>query len=91
MGRRTLDEMDGVPMSLVFIAASTTEAERAERVLMDHGVDYALSLEPFTTDSVLDHIFQRERMGLFFSVPDAAEAQCRQWLAKAGLEPTDAA
>lgn len=91
MARRTLDQMAGVPVSLVFIAGNTTEAERAERVLMTHGVDYALSLEPFTTDSVLDHVFQRERIGLFFSVPDNALSQCRQWLAQAGLEPTDAA
>jgi hypothetical protein len=68
--RRSQEEIQG-PLSVVYIAGNMADAKRAEKVLTDRGVEYALSLEPFTTESPLARFMGAEYMGLFFSVSNA--------------------
>ena len=88
MGRKTIEEMAGIELSLVYIAGNVSDADRAERVLSAHGVEYALSLEPFVTSSVLGQLLGRQHIGLFFSVAEARHAECRRWLEAEGLQDT---
>lgn len=71
-------------MSLVYIAGNLPDAEAAERCLTDNGIDYTLSLEPFTTTSVMGGVY----VGLFVSVPTAQHQQCREILEANGLADT---
>lgn len=85
MPRRTADELAATPLSLVYIAGNLDEARAIEQWLTDGGIEYALSLEPFTTTSYLTH---RERMGLFVYVPTAQHRLCRDLLESHGLTET---
>lgn len=71
-------------MSLVYIAGNLPDAEAAERYLTERGMDYTLSLEPFTTTSVIGGVY----VGLFVSVPTAQHQQCREILEANGLTDT---
>lgn len=85
MARRTADELSGTPLSLVYIAGSVGDAEKAERALTEHGVDYVLSLEPFASTSVMR---TGEHVGLFVYVPTAQHRSCREMLERNGLADT---
>jgi len=84
MSRRTNEELAGTPLSLVFIAGNLADAEAAEQRLTEMGVDYALSLEPFTTLSLMGG----EYTGLFVYVPTAQHRFCREMLERHGLTDT---
>jgi hypothetical protein len=82
--RRTQEEMAGVTLELVYIAGNLRDAEAAERQLTEHGIEYTLTLEPFTTTSLLGG----EHTGLFVYVPVARYAESRRLLEAAGLTDT---
>jgi hypothetical protein len=82
--RRRADEISG-SLSLVYIAGNTMDGERAEHILTEHGVDYALSLEPFASTSM---VRGGEHMGLFVHVPTAQHRSCREMLERGGLTDT---
>lgn len=84
MARRTADELADTPLSLVYIAGNLADAEAAERQLTDMGIDYVLTLEPFTTVSFMGG----EYMGLFVYVPTAQQRFCREMLELHGLTDT---
>ena len=84
MARRTSEELAGNPLSLVYIAGNLPDAEAAEQRLTEMGVDYALSLEPFTTLSLMGG----EYTGLFVYVPTAQHRFCREMLERHGLTDT---
>lgn len=85
MARRTAEELYGTPLSLVYIAGNMVDAEKAERTLTEHGVDYALSLEPFASTSIMR---AGEHTGLFVYVPTAQHRSCREMLERSGLTDT---
>jgi hypothetical protein len=69
----------------VYIAGNTVDAENVERTLTEHGIDYALSLEPFASTSMMrpgDHT------GLFVYVPTTQHRACRDMLERSGLTDT---
>jgi len=85
MARRTEAELSGMSLELVYIAGNTVDAGKVERTLTEHGVDYALSLEPFASTSMMrpgDHT------GLFVYVPAARHRACREMLERGGLTDT---
>ncbi|MGH7164879.1 MAG: hypothetical protein ACREIS_05060 [Nitrospiraceae bacterium] len=84
MSRRTADELADTPLSLVYIAGNLIDAEAAERWLTEAGIEYTLSVEPFTTRSFLGG----EHMGLFVYVPTAQHRRCRDLLGSHGLSDT---
>ena len=67
MARVEADELGERETRLVFIASSVAEAERAEEVLTEHGIDYAVALERY----VAGLLFARERAGVGFHVLEA--------------------
>ena len=85
MARRTAEEFPETPLSLVYIAGNLVEAEAAERTLTGMGVDYALSLEPFASTSVMR---TGEHAGLFVYVPTTQHRSCREMLERNGLTDT---
>ena len=85
MGKRRAEELSGTPLSLVYIAGNTVDAGKAERVLTEHGVDYALRLEPFASTSVM---LVGAHMGLFVYVPTERHESCRDLLERNGLTDT---
>ena len=78
-------ELRDVPLSLVYIADNVLDAVKAERTLTEQGVDYALSLEPFASTSLMR---TREHTGLFLYVPTAQHEACRGMLERNGLTDT---
>lgn len=85
MARRMADELSGTPLSLVYIADNTVDAHKAERILTEQGIDYALSLEPFASTSVM---LVGEHTGLFVYVPAAQHRSSREMLERNGLTDT---
>lgn len=84
--RHTVDELADTPLSLVYIAGNTGEAQAVERVLDERQIDYAISLEAFTTASPL--VFGGEYRGVFFYVPRFQHQLVRQLLEAKGLKDT---
>jgi hypothetical protein len=82
--RRSADQLSG-SLSLVYIAGNTVDAGKVERTLTEHGVDYALSLEPFASTSVMRG---GEHVGLFVYVPSAQHRSCREMLERSELMDT---
>jgi hypothetical protein len=78
----------GGPLSLIYIAGNVTEADRAERILTGNGVEYALSLNDFTHNSVLGSVFGGVYTGLFFFVPAADHQRACKMLEAGGLTGT---
>ena len=84
MPRLAFEEFAGRNPTLVYIAGSVSEAEAAERLLDQQRVDYALSLEPFVTTSLLGGNYT----GLFVYVPFKDYEHCRQCFESEGLMDT---
>lgn len=82
--RRDEREMAGTALSLVYIAGNVTDAKTAERLLTEHRIDYTLSLDAYTTGSLLGG----EYTGLFFYVPCTDHRRCRALLESGGLTDT---
>lgn len=85
MARRTVEELYGMSLSLVYIAGNTVDAGKAERTLTEHDIDYTLSLEPFASTSIMRG---GEHMGLFVYVPTTQHRSCREMLERSGLADT---
>ena len=81
-------EFFDTPLDLVFIAGNVSDAQFAERVLTEQGVDYAISLEPFKHDSVLGAVFGNTYSGLFFYVPSAVHQTVVDILEGVGMTDT---
>lgn len=85
MGRRTADELSGTPLSLVYIAGNTVDAEKVERILTERGIDYVLRLEQYASTSVM---LVGEHTGLFVYVPAERHESCRVVLEQNDLMDT---
>jgi len=66
----------------VFIARTLNEARRAEELLTDRGVDYAVQVEFFARS-----LFGSPRYGAMFYVTVSQAQYCRAALVAGGLEP----
>ena len=82
--RRVSDDQTSTH-SLVYIAGTMYDAKKAERVLTDHGIEYALNLEPFASTSLMG---AGEHTGLFVYVPTAQHRACLDMLERNGLMDT---
>ncbi len=80
MSRIELEDFSDKDISRIFIAASVKEAELVEKILTQNGIDYAISLEPYTR-----LFFGTERNGLAFYVLSFQEQYCRELLSSRGL------
>jgi len=85
MARRTAEEFSETPLGLVYIAGNTVDAEQVERILTEHGVDYALSLEPFMKSSALGTVFGGIYAGVFIFVSATQHECCRDLLRSKGF------
>jgi hypothetical protein len=77
--------MSGTSLRLVYIAGNTVDAGKAERVLTERGIDYALRLERYASTSVM---LVGEHTGLFVYVPVERHESCRVVLEQNGLMDT---
>ena len=68
----------------MYIANNLTDAHKAERLLTDIGIEYAVDLEPFTTTGIMGG----EYIGLFLYVPTLEQPQCCELLEAHGLTDT---
>jgi len=84
LARCTAEELAGNPLSLIYIAGNLPDAQIVERFLTDMGVDYTVSLEPYTHIPGLGGVY----MGAFFYVPATLHQRCRQGLESQGLTDT---
>ena len=84
MARMLFEALSDQEPTLVYIAGNVTEAETAEQVLQQNGVDYALVLDAFVKSSLLGGKYT----GLFVYVPKVDSADCRMWLESQGLTDT---
>ena len=84
--RRTADELEPQTLTLLYIAGNVADAERAEQCLTDAGVDYVLSLEPFTTP--IRQLLGWQYTGLFFYVPEGRHDAAAKFLHDDGFTDT---
>ncbi len=84
--RRTFEELEHEAPTLVYIAGNTPDAKKAEQVLSDALVDYAVRLDLFTTSNVL--LLGGEYAGLFFYVPRRQHGPAKQLLETQGFRDT---
>ena len=82
MARIDADELEGGEGELVFIARRIDEAERAEALLSDEGIDYALAFEPFLHGGIFG---VRTLTGVGFYVATERAGACREILGRSGL------
>lgn len=87
MARRGLASF-AEPLGLVYIAGTTRDAEAAESTLNGAGVDYAVELEEYRTDSILGTLFGGTYTGLLFHVPVAQHKAAKALLEAEGLRDT---
>jgi hypothetical protein len=80
MGRIEIENFSGKDISRIFIAASIKEAESAEGILTQNGIDYAISLESYTR-----MFFGTERKGIVFYVLSGQGSYCRRMFQLKGL------
>ncbi len=80
MARVDVDDFADQEVSRIFIAAALSEAKRAEVVLTEGDVDYAVSVELFRAG-----LLTRPRHGAVFYVGSAQAARCREVLSASGL------
>ena len=80
MGRLEIEYFSDKDISRIFIAGSIKETESAEDILTRNGIDYAISLEPYTR-----LFFGTEREGIAFYVLSGQASYCRKLLASKGL------
>lgn len=73
------------PVYLVLVAGSLSEATRAESVLTERGVDYAIVLDRFRKESLMGAVFGGTYHGLFFYAPAGLRHSATRVLEEAGL------
>jgi hypothetical protein len=80
MARIEIENFSDKDISRIFIAGSIKEAESAEDILTQNGIDYAISLEPYTR-----LFFGTERKGIAFYVLSGQASHCRTLFESKGL------
>ena len=73
------------PVCLVLVAGSLSEATRAESVLTERGVDYAIVLDRFRKESLLGGCIRRNISQPVFYVPAGLHHSATRVLEEAGL------
>jgi hypothetical protein len=81
--RQPAEYYDDKEISLVHIATTLRGALKLERLLTDHGVDYAVETDKFTGG----FLFRSSRTGAFFYVEASQATDCRRLLAEHGFKP----
>ena len=82
MTKIDVEEFEGRPHELVFIARRTREAERVEALLNDEGIDYALAFEPFLHGGIFG---VTTLTGVGFYVASDQARDCRELLERRGF------
>ena len=80
MGRIEIEEFTDKEIERIFIADSIKTAEKAEDILTENNIDYAVSLE-----SYVEIAFTSERNGIAFYVLSGQASYSRNLLASKGL------
>jgi hypothetical protein len=83
MGRVDFDQWEGKEVTRVYIAGRLAEARDVEKTLTDHGIDYAVDLEPFRL--MVLGIFPSEHTGVGFYVLSGQAHFSKRALLDAGL------
>ena len=83
MARLSIEDFDGQELTRVYLAGRVNEAERVEGTLTEHGVNYAVDIEPFVR-RVLG-VFTSEYRRVAFYVPSGQAASARSLLEAARL------
>ena len=78
-----IEAFDGKELERVYLAGRLAEAKDVERTLSEHGIDYAVEIEPFQT--TLLGFLLREYEGVAFYVLADQASTCRSRLKTAGL------
>ena len=81
--KQDADFFEGKEPSLIYIAKKLKEALALEEVLTNAGVDYGVEPDRYKGGFV----FQTERVGAFFYVPEEGVEAARQVLATHGYRP----
>ena len=81
--KQDADFFEGKEPSLIFIAKRLKEALKLEQILTNAGVDYGVEPDRYRGGFV----FQSERIGAFFYVPEEAAEAARQVLTTHGYRP----
>ena len=84
MARVDFDGWEGKEVTRVYIAGRVAEARDVERTLTEHGVDYAIDLEPFRL--MVLGLFPSEHTGVGFWVLSGQAPFSKQVLLDAGLK-----
>lgn len=85
MARMDLEDCKDKNFERVYMAGNQEEAKRVEALLHDNNVDYAVSLEPFTTVTGLIK-GGSEKYGVAFYVPAGRGDWCRDIFVRQGLD-----
>jgi len=83
MGRIDFDDWEGKEVTRVYIAGRLAEAREIEKTLTEHGVDYAVDLEPFRL--MVLGIFPSKHTGVGFYVLSGQASFSKRVLLDAGL------
>ena len=83
MARLDLEDFAGRELARVYIAGRVSEAESVESALTEHGIDYAVDIEPFLKSSL--GLFTSAYAGAAFYVLEGQAALAHTVLAAAGL------
>jgi hypothetical protein len=81
MGKKSLEEFLIDERERIFIAVNLGEAKKAEEILNENGIDYAVNIEPYYRMSP----FQTEHRGAAFYVKSEHADFCRKILKEKGL------
>jgi hypothetical protein len=83
MARVDFDEWESKEVTRIYIAGRLAEAKVVEKILSEHGVDYAVDFEPFRL--MVLGIFPSEHTGVGFYVLSGQAAFSKRVLLDAGL------
>jgi len=81
MARLDFENFGDKELERMYIAGRVNEAERVEGILNEHGIDYAVGIEPFSTRG----LFASEYSGAAFYALCGQAAFARNILVAAGL------
>jgi hypothetical protein len=85
MARIELEEFEDKEIKRVFMAGSQEEAKRVEVLLDDEDIDYAVTLEPYTTVTGLI-MPSSQKQGVAFYVLSGQSDYCRNIFVSNGLD-----
>ncbi len=81
------DHFGDQELTLLYVAKKLKEALRLEELLTAAGIEYLVETDKYSGGV----IFRSERVGAFFYVAPGSDRAARETLARAGIEPYDAA